>query len=189
MMDGGGPESRDITEENQSVCTCLFPVGWFLFLFAIPDHTGAGSNFLGKKEGRMAQPSHFLFTVTVRFAVPQQQQCAFGNHSLPWEEQPKFYSYSCAVPASCWRCINGEEYFITAENKKKNHPTQEWPQAELLIPQGRNRGRIPFQVYLGRDWNVLVSWKPPECLRTLQASPTRDFPDKLKGSVMTNGQK
>lgn len=55
-------------------------MGCALFLFGVPDHTGAGSNFLGRKEGRMAQPAHFLFTITVDFAVPQQKQCALGNH-------------------------------------------------------------------------------------------------------------
>lgn len=59
-MDGGGPESLTITGENQSVGSCLLPVGCALFVFGVPDHTGAGSNFLGwRKEGRMAQPAHF----------------------------------------------------------------------------------------------------------------------------------
>lgn len=50
-----------------------------LFLFAIPDHCGAGNNFLRREEGRMAQPTRLLFTVTVGFALPQQQQCPFGK--------------------------------------------------------------------------------------------------------------
>lgn len=78
-MEEGLTHGIELRENNLFSLLCSL-WGVFLFLFAIPDHAGAGRT-PGKerKEGRKAQPTHFLFTVTVGFAIPQQQQCAFGK--------------------------------------------------------------------------------------------------------------
>lgn len=60
----------------------LFSAGyslWGVFCFCLESQTTLVL-VATSWEGRMAQPAHFLFTITVDFAVPQQKQCALGNH-------------------------------------------------------------------------------------------------------------
>lgn len=93
----------------------------------------------GRKDGTTS--SFLIYNNCWLCSSPTETMC-------PWKPLPKFYSYSCAVRPPSWRCRNGVEHFIT---ERKPHPSQEWAQAEFLIPSGRgSHSRIPFQVWLGR---------------------------------------
>lgn len=113
-MDGVGPESLDITEK--SLFSHVFS---FVFIWNPRPHC-AGSNFLGRKEGRMAQPTHLLFTVTVDFAVPQQKQCPFGNQSL----QERSSQSSTVTPELSHLPVGGVQtgWNILYQQKNPKHP-------------------------------------------------------------------
>lgn len=159
-MDGVGPESLDITEK--SLFSHVFS---FVFIWNPRPHC-AGSNFLGRKEGRKdGTTNSFVIYSNCWLCSSPTETMSLWKPIPAGEEQPEFYSYSWALTPSCWRCANGLEYFIPA--KKPKTPTREWLQAEFLIPSGKEQRagsqcrcvwdpilavfRFPFQVCLGSN--------------------------------------
>lgn len=166
-MDGGGPESLDITWEKQSGFTCPCPVGCFVFLFWIPDHTGTGNNFLGRKEGGCNQL--LIYSNCWLCSSPTETMCL-------WKPSPRMRAVAKVVQwLGCCQPFLLEVYkqsrifyiilyyFIIFYNP---HPAQEWTPAVCggrWVPDPFREGRgvrIPFQVYLGRagGTQLLLLW-------------------------------
>lgn len=147
-----------------SVFTYPCPGGCFLYLFLI--HTTlalVATSWEGRKEGWHNQLS-FIYSNCRLCSSPTETMCL-------WKPFPamggagKVLQFLCAVTPSCRRWRNGVKCSITA-TKNRPQPRSEHSLSSWSL-QGRKRGRIPWQVDLGRAAGsqllamfLVVLWKP-----------------------------